>query len=247
MSDPRLGEKELGMSVQELPEWARTLTVFDTETTGIDTDADRIVTATIAVIDQRGEMLEQNSWLLNPEYPISPKAVQVHGITNEIAQSQGQDRISAIAQISSKVLELGNLYPVVAFNAAFDFSILRSECLRTGAAFALPSLILDPLVLDKGFDKFRRGSRTLIAAAAHYGVPFENAHDATADAVAGGRVAQALFRKYQLTVPDNLMSLQSTWKRAQAASFEVYKRRQGDQSFTVNGGWPLLDSDCPRP
>ena len=42
----------------ELPEWAKFLTVFDLETTGLDLKTARIVTATVATLNPNGEVTE---------------------------------------------------------------------------------------------------------------------------------------------------------------------------------------------
>ena len=43
--------------------WSDTLAVFDLETTGIDVETSRIVSATVAVIDRAGEVLERVDWV----------------------------------------------------------------------------------------------------------------------------------------------------------------------------------------
>ena len=46
--------------------WSDTLAVFDLETTGIDVETSRIVSATVAVIDVSGAVVERIDWLLDP-------------------------------------------------------------------------------------------------------------------------------------------------------------------------------------
>ncbi|MCU1405607.1 MAG: polymerase subunit epsilon, partial [Glaciihabitans sp.] len=101
---------------------------------------------------------------------------------------------------------------------------------------------IDPLVLDKTVDKYRKGKRTLEAAALHYGVDLTDAHDAAADAVAAGRVAQALAQRYaaQLAIdPRELHTQQVSWCKEQALSFQDYMRRTRDPDFTASGAWPV--------
>jgi DNA polymerase III epsilon subunit-like protein len=106
--------------------------------------------------------------------------------------------IAAVVAALRDLLDAG--IPVVAYNAPFDFSLLKYEALRHGIPPILePSPVIDPLVLDKAHDRFRRGKRTLEAVAAHYAVPLVGAHDAAADAIAAGRVAQALARRFDST------------------------------------------------
>src|SRR5437588_459876 len=59
-----------------------------------------------------------------------------------------------------------------------------------------PLCVLDPRVLDKHADRYRRGHRTLTDLCAHYGVALTAAHDAAADAVASLAVTRAIGLKY---------------------------------------------------
>ena len=109
--------------------------------------------------------------------------------------------------------------------------------------------VIDPLVIDKAVDRYRKGKRTLEAAAELYGVALDDAHDAGADAIAAGRVAQAMAR----TLPrparpagrTDLHDLQVGWCATQAASFQDYMRRTKDPTFTTSGEWP--HRRCPAP
>jgi DNA polymerase-3 subunit epsilon len=96
-------------------------------------------------------------------------------------------------------------------------------------------------VLDRAVDRYRRGKRTLEAAAAEYGVELAAAHDAGADAIAAGRLAQAIARRHaaQLDLsPAELHERQVAWCREQTARFEEYMQRTHDSSFTASGAWP---------
>src|SRR6202042_2174434 len=132
--------------------------------------------------------------------------------------------------------------PVVAYNAPYDFSLLNREAVRDGVApLAAPSPIVDPLVIDKAVDKYRRGKRTLEMTAAFYGVELADAHDAGADAIAAGRVAQALARVYLAELALEAAALheqQVLWSQEQAEDFQAYIRRVKDPDFTTSGAWP---------
>ncbi|BDZ47062.1 hypothetical protein [Naasia aerilata] len=74
-----------------------------------------------------------------------------------------------------------------------------------------------------------------------YGVQLTDAHDAAADAIAAGRVAQAMASRYAVELNVELARLhamQIEWCREQAASFEQYMRRTRDPEFTTSGLWP---------
>jgi DNA polymerase-3 subunit epsilon len=105
-----------------------------------------------------------------------------------------------------------------------------------------PAPIIDPLVLDKVVDRYRKGKRTLEAAAIAYGVSLVDAHDASADAVAAGRVAQAMARKYPevLAIEAPVLHAQQVeWCAQQSADFQDYMRRTHNPSFTTSGLWPV--------
>ncbi|MEV8338076.1 exonuclease domain-containing protein [Leucobacter sp. NPDC077196] len=229
---------------ETLPLWAADLAVFDTETTGIDTAHARIVSASIALLGPGGEVSERYDWLLDPGIEIPAAAVQVHGISNEIARTSGIEAAVGVRQIVDQLLEMIERgFPVVAYNAPFDLTLLAAEAARHNVPWpAAVSPVIDPLILDKQLDRYRKGKRTLEAVAAHHGVEIGNAHDAGDDAIAAGRVLQRIAAKYADVVPaelDELHRLQVEWAASQAASFQDYMRRARDPSFVADGRWPI--------
>ncbi|MFV0432565.1 MAG: exonuclease domain-containing protein [Leucobacter sp.] len=227
----------------QLPLWASNLAVFDTETTGVDTSSARIVSATIALLGPGGEAQERYDWLLDPGIEIPEPAVRVHGITTEIARASGIDAAVGVQQIVSQLLEMIERgFPVVAYNAPYDLTLLAAEATRHGIFWPDElSPVVDPLVLDKQLDRYRRGKRTLEAVTAHYGVEIGNAHDAGDDAIAAGRLLQRIAVKYADRIPselDDLHRAQIAWAAAQAENFQEYMRRR-DPSFIADGRWPV--------
>lgn len=231
-------------STLELPEWARVLAVFDTETTGISVDTTRIVSAHVSVLDETGHVSEPRDWLIDPGVEIPERATAVHGITTEFARENGLDAASAIADIVAVLTaHLDSGIPLVAYNASYDFSILDREAKRYGLD-PIPDArpIIDPLVIDRAVDRYRKGKRTLEAATAHYGVVLDNAHTAAADAVAAGRVAQAMARAHADKLGMSALELHDTqvrWAAEQAASFAEYLRSQGKTPYRDEGRWPV--------
>lgn len=130
--------------------------------------------------------------------------------------------------------------PVVAFNGVYDFTVMDREARRHGLTPLEARPVIDPFVLDKQVDRFRKGKRTLSAVSEHYGVTLENAHTSAADALAAVQVADALAAQYeQLRVaPADLHERQVRWKAEQAESFEQYLRRKDPQA-TVSRHWPV--------
>lgn len=231
-------------SVAPLPDWARRLAVFDTETTGVDTSRARLVSACIAVLDEQGQVVERHDWLADPGVEIPWQATRVHGITTERARTEGAPAAQVVAAVVSALRELFAAgTAVVAYNAPFDFTLLRHGAARLGISpLVNPAPIVDPLILDKEVDRYRKGKRTLSVTCTHYGVQLESAHDSAADAIAAGRVAQAIAAAYpqQLTMSaQDLHTAQIGWARDQADSFADYMRNvRGRTDFVTGGSWP---------
>jgi DNA polymerase III subunit epsilon len=228
------------------PEWASAVGVFDLETTGIDVRHDRIVTAHVGVLDADGGVVSARDWLADPGVPIPAGATAIHGITDAHARARGRPAVEVVGEILEALAALFAAgLPVVAYNAPYDFSLLKHEALRHGLApLDSPGPIIDPLVVDKRYDRYRRGKRTLSVVAAHYAVRLDGAHEASADAVAAGRVAQALAERFAAWLPptlDELHTRQIGWARSQAESLTEYFVRIGriDADDPVDGRWPV--------
>ncbi|MEZ7003405.1 3'-5' exonuclease [Streptomyces sp. AD55] len=225
---------------------------FDLETTGTDPHEARIVTA--AVIEVRdGTPAGRREWLADPGVEIPADAVAVHGVSNERATAEGRpaDRVAdAVASVLADHWKAG--VPVVAYNAAFDLTLLCAELRRYG----LPSLrerlggrdpapVVDPYVIDRSVDRYRRGKRNLEAVCAEYGVELDAAHDAGADALAAARLATAIavrHPKVAALAPAELHRRQIRWCAEWAADFQGYLRRKGDPTAVVDGAWPLREA-----
>lgn len=230
---------------------------FDTETTGVNVHEDHIVTACLVRIRPDMHNDVQN-WLLNPGIDIPEGATQVHGITTDHARTHGQDPAQALFEMSGRLaLWMGAGFPVVAFNAAFDFTILEAENTRYG----LPTLaerlaplpvgpIIDPFVLDKHVDKRRKGSRKLGDTCQVYGVQLNNAHTAEADAEAAAQLARAILISNPqvfkgMSTVGTLHRAQSQWRREQMDSLRGYFDRMKKPHDGCDGGWPLHDALSP--
>lgn len=231
--------------MNQLPDWAKHIAVFDTETTGLDLETARIVTASVLELNENGDIVQdRDEWLANPEIEIPASASAVHGITTEIARSKGRDYKTVIAEIIQCLNDCFDRgIPVVAYNAPYDFTILYHQASALGLEpIANPPLVIDPLVLDKKLDTYRKGGRKLETVAALLQVKLDDAHNSKADAIAAGRVAQAMIAKYaaQLSFSlEDLQALQRTWSIEADESFAKWMRENKDPQFVTKLGWPL--------
>ncbi|MFJ9525616.1 3'-5' exonuclease [Streptomyces sp. SID5594] len=223
---------------------------FDLETTGTDVETDRIVTAALVRLDPDGTVAEQRTWLLDPGVAIPEQASAIHGIGTDHARKHGARAASAVAEIAHAVAEvLRSGVPLVVMNARYDLSLLDRECGRYGLDSVeqriggVPSPVIDPLVIDKHVDKYRKGKRALQALCEHYGVTLSDAHDATADAVAAVRVVRRMGERHRpvsTLPPSELHALQVRAAAEQSASLQAYLRRTANPTAVVEQAWPVI-------
>lgn len=225
-----------------------TLCYFDTETTGVDPQSARIVAAVVGVVEG-GRSGVTHTWLADPGVEIPAQATAVHGITTEQAREYGEPAGLVAAQISEEICkQLREGAALVAYNACFDLTVLDRECRRhellsPEALLGHPLRpVIDPLVLDRYEDRYRRGKRTLGDVCLHYRVPLARAHDVGADGAAAAHLARALAGAYPELAAmglDELHELQIGARKEQAASLQEYFRSKGS-SEVVETAWPLL-------
>jgi DNA polymerase-3 subunit epsilon len=225
------------------------LAAFDTETTGVDVEHDRIVSAALVVQETHGSMPHVERWLVDPGVPVPDAAQAVHGLTDDFLRRHGlppgpvlEEVARALARHSAEGM------PLVVMNAPFDLTLLDRELKRhRGAPLAAylglaPMCVVDPRVLDKHLDRYRKGRRTLTDLCAHYGVPLAEAHDAAADAGASLHLVRALGHRFAERIggmlPAELHSRQAVWHAAQARGLQAWFSRNGSEE-RVDPAWPL--------
>ncbi|MFE3516419.1 3'-5' exonuclease [Streptomyces sp. NPDC059166] len=226
------------------------LTAFDLETTGTDVETDRIVTAAVVRLEADGSVSRERTWLLDPGVAIPEQASAIHGISTRRAREHGAPAASAVGEIAGVVAEgLRAGTPLVVMNARYDLSLLDRECRRYGVESVserlgeAPAPVIDPLVIDKHVDRYRKGKRALHALCAHYGVTLDDAHDARADAVAAARVVRRMGAVHTLVGAMELVDLHGLQIRAaaeQSRSLQAYLRRTADPEAVVEPAWPLI-------
>lgn len=230
--------------------WAEgPLVGFDTETTGVDVARDRIVTAAV-VLRIPGVSTEVRTWLIDPGVEIPAEAAAIHGVTTEHARAHGMSPGVALEEIAAELTaHLREGIPVVAYNAAFDLSLLDAELARHGLATLPERLgravtpVLDPLVIDRWQDRYRRGKRRLGDLVLHYGVEAaDDLHSADVDVLATLDVLAALVRAFpalgSLSLED-LHRAQVGAHHAWARGFNEWRARQGHEGPGASLSWPV--------
>jgi len=226
---------------------------FDCETTGVDALTDRIVTVALVTV-LPGHRPSIRRYVVDPGIDVPEQASQVHGYTRDRAiaeQTHTPDQM--LFEVTGLLaLTLGRGIPVVAMNAAYDCTILEAEnhrhsieglLIRLGHGRIQP--IIDPFVLDKYADRYRKGGRKLVDLCATYGVRHVGAHDAAGDALASCRLWPRIIAKHPnkfrgQSLPA-LHQSQVGWRREQCDGLREYFDKNGIEHDGVDPGWPLLN------
>lgn len=107
------------------------IAVFDLETTGVDPETARIVTASFGYLDASGATQDGFQILVNPGVEIPPAATAVHGISTAKAVQDGISPLIALDRICGAMQEArGRDVPLVIFNAPYDLTVLDREIRR---------------------------------------------------------------------------------------------------------------------
>lgn len=240
------------------PGWPTTeLLAFDLETTGVDRFHD--VPVSYALVVMRGGVLESSeSAIVDPGREVPVAATAIHGITTERARTEGMALMDAVTHVGARLVDASRR-GVAIVGMKLDYDLTMLDCcyrriLGKGLAddgFCGP--VLDALVLDRHFDRYRKGKRTLGDLCAEYGVAIEHAHDAVADATATLEVLGAMCRRYPELAAAPLADLhrsQTGWHREWATSFSAWRAGRGLPPLDErDGDWPIafFESGTSRP
>ena len=109
----------------------RDLCFLDIEATGLNVLRDRIIQIGIIKYPKDGGEARELSLLINPGIPISPEAMQVHGI-----QPKDVAKKPTFAQVADKILEFIGNADLAGYNSnRFDIPMLMEEFDRVGIQF----------------------------------------------------------------------------------------------------------------
>jgi len=226
---------------------------LDIESTGVDPFEDRIVTYSMVYSASPEAEPITLEWLINPGVEIAEGASEVHGITTEHAREFGLPAIDAILDIYNRLEPIVDQeIPIVIYNAPFDTTMSLAEFRRYQLLMKYTpeqmfARVIDPLVIDKACDKWRKGSRKLTDTAALYGYDLTNAHNSTADVEATLHITRQLgkFFKPEMDIY-TLQEFQKDAKLEQSTSFQAYLRKKRDEegnlvdpNAVINSEWPF--------
>ena len=216
---------------------------FDLETTSANPLEARIVTSALVRINGRDVTKEE--MLADPGVEIPAEAAAVHGITTEYAREHGRPHDEVLAETVAKIRtawEEG--VSLVVYNAAYDLTVLGNLF----EDFTVDGTVFDPYVIDKAMDPYRKGKRTLGAVCENYNITLDNAHEATADALASARVAWVLNKKFADRIAgvsgEELMEQQAVWYYEQQERLRKYFEGQGRDVSDISTSWPMRSAEA---
>jgi DNA polymerase-3 subunit epsilon len=167
----------------------RPLAIIDLETTGLSPEYDRIIELAMLRISPNGDVVERVR-RFNPGIPITPGAMEVHGISD--ADVADEEPFAARARSLAKLLEGCDLG---GFNIKrFDIPMLVREFERVGVPFSLEGRrIVDSQVIFHAEEP-----RDLTAAARFYlDRDHREAHTALGDIRITAHVLWSQLRRYE--------------------------------------------------
>ena len=159
-----------------------TYTVFDTETTGLEpSQGDEIIQIGAArIVNNRLLRQEIFNQLVDPECPLKPESIPIHGITEDMVR--GQPNIDVVLPAFHEFCEDTVL---IAHNAAFDMRFLQLKEERTGIKFSQP--VLDTLLLSAVVHP-NQESHKLDVILERLGIHIDSRHNALEDSLATAEV-----------------------------------------------------------
>lgn len=211
------------------------LVAFDLETTSANPHLANIVQATL-VDDER--VLDYE---VDPGVPIPEETSKVHGVWEKDRRSR-TPQSSIVPELVEKIYDYWEGgYSLVVFNASYDLTILHRLAPQYGGEFSIRGPVLDPFVIDKTLDKYRKGSRTLTNVAAHYGQKLSGAHNAVADSSILIPIVREQAKKYPdfFQNPETINRRQALAYKDNQTSLEAFFKEKGTLNAPINKNWPI--------
>lgn len=169
-----------------------TFICIDCESTGLDTDNDRIIEIAAVKFTFDGVIASMET-LVNPEKPIPEDSTKIHHITNDMVKGK-----PTIKEVLKDYLDFAKDIPIVGHGIGFDINIITSEAERAGIYSELkkqPSI--DTLRLARLYGESAINS--LEALRSHFNIPAQGAHRAMNDVMVNIEVFKFLTNNFATT------------------------------------------------
>ena len=211
---------------------------FDLETTGTDTDNDRIIEIGLVVFDN-GEVVDRYEQLVNPERDIPDEVAAITGISNDDVKDA-----PPLREVLDELIRRVTDQVLLAYNHEFDLGILRSELARHDRHNVDLPPCLDPFPLAWEYlkDQGLIPNAQLGTVAEYMRIPLDTAHRAVHDAEATGHI-MLKFPDFAV-LPDKLgalLQLQRALVQKVNEAFARFRRGRDDGRSVLYGGELVIE------
>lgn len=162
-------------------------TVLDTETTGLDPEADELIAiGAVRIVNRRILTHETFDQLIDPRRAVSPESVRIHGLSRALLEGQPN-----VAEVLPRFARFAEDTVLVGHNVAFDMRFLAAKEAHTGIRLMQPvldTLLLSPVVHPQEQD------HSLEAIADRLRVSIVGRHTALGDALVTAEIFLRLLR-----------------------------------------------------
>lgn len=142
--------------------------IFDTETTGLENQADRIIEIGCIELENQFPTGRTLHLFINPDgRKVHPDALAVHGITDAFLTDK-----PLFADVAEEIVAFFDGARYVAHNASFDIGFINAEYQRLGIPAVAPDMVIDTLSLARR--RHPMGPNSLDALCRRYGI--DNSH-----------------------------------------------------------------------
>lgn len=212
-------------------------------------------------VDGAAPTVETFDWVLDPRWKGAP---DMDTVLQSVAQegpylltSEMDEYVEGLREISeaiSLVWKAG--FVLVIFDASDHLTKVENEFKRVFVPepWSLGGPVVDPLVLDRAADMYRKGPRTLAHVCKRYGVAYSPRPEPGEDgaALAAARLAYVMLRRFSIEPgrepvdgfsliegkdrqlgacrPDFLMRLQADWARRQSNNYRSFLEAQAERA-----------------
>ena len=150
-------------------------------------DTCRAVSLSAARFSNKGRLIDTFDAIIHPtDFQISQGSIDIHGITQERAEREGRPFVEVFLDFARFIGP--RTTTMVAHNAIFDTSVLRSEMIRHQLDLSLIQNLNFRCTLELHKEKHLTPIRLGVLYKEIFGVDFENAHNSLADCIACGKV-----------------------------------------------------------
>lgn len=201
-----------------------TFVVFDVETTGLNAFGGDSIIEIGAVKIKKGKIIDKFNELINPGVKLRDVITQITKITDKMLKDKDSEEI-----VIKRFFEWCGDAPMVAHNAKFDVSFIKSAFIKYGLG-EFNNTVVDTLELSRAIDPDTR-SHSLSSLVKKYDVEFdENAHhradyDAEATALVFHKMILEIGSNYKVVKDlNNLINIEHILKTSRPFHITIFAK-----------------------